>query len=63
MEEDPELRKNVNVYKDPRKLAVDEMDSDNDETPKITLAEMLDEMSLDQAAAAADQDEGDEMQE
>jgi hypothetical protein len=48
LEEDPELRKNVNVYKDPKKVpAVDESEIDEqDGVPRITLAEMLDEMTI-----------------
>ena len=48
LEEDPELRKNVNVYKDASKvagqMAVDDQDSvaDSQDIPQITLAEMLD---------------------
>ena len=48
LEEDPELRKNVNVYRDPNKVAVDDSESDPSEAvPRITLAEMLDEMTID----------------
>jgi len=52
LEEDPELRKNVNVYKDASKLscsmAVDDQDtaSDSEEIPQITLAEMLDDLDI-----------------
>ena len=52
LEEDPELRKNVNVYKDPSKnagqMAVDDQDSvaDSLDIPQITLAEMLDDLDL-----------------
>ena len=48
LEEDPELRTNVNIYRDPNKVAVDDSDSDaGDAVPRITLAEMLDEMTID----------------
>ncbi|TRY72523.1 hypothetical protein TCAL_10508 [Tigriopus californicus] len=46
LEEDPDLRRNVNVYKDIRKVTVDETDSESGDVPKISLAEMLDEMTL-----------------
>ena len=52
LEEDPELRKNVNVYKDTTKLsgqmAVDDQDSvsDSQDIPQITLAEMLDDLEI-----------------
>ena len=46
LEEDPDLRQNVNVYKDAKKIAVDTesevTDSDQEAFPQITLAEMLD---------------------
>lgn len=52
LEEDPELRKNVNVYKDASKvagqMAVDDQDSvaDSQDIPQITLAEMLDDLDI-----------------
>ena len=50
LEEDPELRQNVNVYKDARKVAVDSEseigDGDQEAFPQITLAEMLDDLVL-----------------
>ena len=52
LEEDPELRKNVNVYKDASKIAgqmaVDDQDSiaDSQDIPQITLAEMLDDLDI-----------------
>ena len=49
LEEDPELRTNVNIYRDPNMAtAVDDSElSDEDDAPRITLAEMLDEMTID----------------
>ena len=50
LEEDPELRTNVNIYRDPNKVtAVDdsELSEEDDGAPRITLAEMLDEMTID----------------
>jgi len=50
LEEDPELRTNVNIYRDPNKAtAVDdsELSEEDDGAPRITLAEMLDEMTID----------------
>ena len=48
LEEDPELRTNVNIYRDPNKVAVDDSElEDDDGVPRITLAEMLDEMTID----------------
>jgi len=45
LEEDAQLRQNVNIYKDTAKIPVDE-DEDDGECPQITLAEMLDDMEL-----------------
>ena len=51
LEEDPELRTNVNIYRDPNKVAVDDSELSSSEgedgVPRITLAEMLDEMTID----------------
>jgi len=50
LEEDADLRQNVNVYKDPKKIAVDTEsevgDGDQEAFPQITLAEMLDDLNL-----------------
>merc|ERR1719305_9083 len=48
MEEDPELRKHVNVYKDSKKMAVDTESEigEGEAIPQITLAEMLDDLNI-----------------
>ena len=49
LEEDPELRQNVNVYKDARKMAVDQdtaSEGGDQAIPQITLAEMLDDLVM-----------------
>ena len=46
LEEDTELRQHINVYKDTRKIAVDQASEADDEIPQITLAEMLDDLVL-----------------
>merc|ERR1712203_90354 len=50
LEEDPELRKNVNVYKDAAKISgempVDQDSISDSEIPQITLAEMLDDLDI-----------------
>ena len=50
LEEDPELRKNVNVYKDTAKISgempVDQESISDGEIPQITLAEMLDDLEI-----------------
>ena len=64
LEEDPELRKNVNVYKDPSKIsgqmAVDDQDSvsDSEEIPQITLAEMLDDLDIGSEATGGESQSG-----
>ena len=52
LEEDPDLRQNINVYKDSRKIQVqvDDSESDGEHIPQITLEEMLDDLVLDQGS-------------
>ncbi|CAF97404.1 unnamed protein product [Tetraodon nigroviridis] len=45
LEEDEALRKNVNIFRDASKIPV-ESDTDDDGAPQISLAEMLEELSL-----------------
>ncbi|TMS07286.1 60S ribosomal export protein NMD3 [Larimichthys crocea] len=45
LEEDEALRKNVNIYRDVSKIPV-ESDTDDDGAPRISLVEMLEELSL-----------------
>ena len=41
------MRQGVNIYKDPRKMAVDTDDMDDSEyLPQITLQEMLEDLNL-----------------
>lgn len=44
LEEDPEMRQNINIYKDTKKMqmAVDVNDMADPSVPQITLKEMLD---------------------
>uniref|UniRef100_A0A182PB58 60S ribosomal export protein NMD3 n=1 Tax=Anopheles epiroticus TaxID=199890 RepID=A0A182PB58_9DIPT len=48
LEEDPELRQNVNIFKDKNKqqIPVDTNDMDDPSVPRITLEEMLDDLVL-----------------
>lgn len=48
LEEDPLLRQNVNIYKDPKNInmPVDADDADDPHAPGITLEEMLDDLQL-----------------
>ncbi|KAG7215608.1 hypothetical protein INR49_022134 [Caranx melampygus] len=48
LEEDEHLRKNVNIYRDASKIPV-ESDTDDDGAPRISLMEMLEELSLSDA--------------
>ena len=52
LEEDPELRQNVNVYKDARKIAVDDSSEADQDIPQITLAEMLDDLVLEKSESS-----------
>ncbi|CAG9865332.1 unnamed protein product [Phyllotreta striolata] len=48
LEEDPDLRQNINIFKDKTKqIPVDSFDEQNENLPQITLAEMLDDLVLD----------------
>lgn len=49
LEEDPDMRQNVNIFKDSRKqaLPVDTNDMADDMLPQITLEEMLDDLVID----------------
>jgi nonsense-mediated mRNA decay protein 3 len=48
LEEDPAMRQNINIFKDPSKqVAVDSNDQNDDNTaPRITLEEMLDDLVI-----------------
>lgn len=53
LEEDPELRQNVNVFKDSSKMIpVDTNDMDDPSIPRITLEEMLDDLVLEDVEMA-----------
>lgn len=53
LEEDPELRRNVNIFKDKNNMAVDVFDTDYDSNcPRITLEEMLDDLDIDDVEMA-----------
>jgi len=47
LEEDPTTRQHVNIYRDREKMAVDLDDTDDEDVPRITLQEMLEDMQLD----------------
>jgi len=55
LEEDPNLRQNVNIYLDKNKIPVDE-DEDDGDCPQITLAEMLDDLELGEDAGGGEED-------
>lgn len=54
LEEDPEMRQNVNIYKDTKRaqIPVDVNDMDDPSAPQITLDEMLDDLVLDDVEMA-----------
>ncbi|KAF5284483.1 hypothetical protein FQA39_LY17018 [Lamprigera yunnana] len=53
LEEDPEMRKNVNIFKDPSKqIPVDCYDDNYQEGPHITLEEMIDDLQIDDVEMA-----------
>lgn len=48
LEEDPDLRQNVNIFKDNTKqIPVDSGEDTDENVPRITLAEMLDDLVID----------------
>lgn len=48
IEEDPEIRENINIYKDKNKIKAQQISTqvDNDVGPEISLEEMLDELDI-----------------
>jgi len=53
LEEDPELRQNINIFKDSSKqIAVDTYDDADPNAPHITLEEMLDELTIEDVEMA-----------
>lgn len=53
LEEDPELRQNINIFKDTTKqIAVDSYDEMNMNEPHITLEEMLDDLNIEDVEMA-----------
>lgn len=55
LEEDPQYRENVNIYKDKTRIAVETDETDDEGAPQISLQEMLDDLHItdDMANAAA----------
>ena len=56
LEEDTAYRAGVNIYRDSAKLAVDSDDvtSDDDEAPRISLAEMINDLDISEDATGED---------
>ncbi|KAL8594961.1 hypothetical protein ACOMHN_038758 [Nucella lapillus] len=46
LEEDPEMRQGVNIYKDGSKVTVEMSEAEDDDAPTISLQEMLDDLHL-----------------
>eukprot|EP00058_Branchiostoma_floridae_P003994 XP_002589482.1 hypothetical protein BRAFLDRAFT_125192 [Branchiostoma floridae] len=53
LEEDPLYRKDVNIYRDAEKLAV-ESDTDDDDAPRISLQEMLEDLHISEDATGGE---------
>jgi len=49
LEEDPAYREGVNIYRDSSKIRVDTTTDDEGDVPKISLEEMLDDLTLSEA--------------
>lgn len=48
IEEDPEMRQNINIFKDPRKsIPVDTNELSDTSYPQISLEEMLEDLAID----------------
>lgn len=46
LEEDPSYRQNINIYKDASKVSVENVESDDEGLPQISLQEMLDDLNI-----------------
>lgn len=58
LEEDPQLRQNINIFRDSSKqIPVDTNDMDDPSVPKITLEEMLDDLNIEDVEMGNDDDE------
>ncbi|GFR91110.1 60S ribosomal export protein NMD3 [Elysia marginata] len=53
LEEDQAIRENVNIYKDPTKLSVEE-DTDDEGAPQISLQEMLEDLHISEDATGGE---------
>lgn len=54
LEEDSTFRQNVNIYKDHQKLAIDSSDTEDDDIPRISLQEMLDDLHISEDATGGE---------
>lgn len=58
LEEDPQLRQNINIFRDVSKqIPVDTNDMDDPSVPKITLEEMLDDLNIEDVEMGGDDDD------
>jgi len=55
IEEDPNMRQFVNLYRDSAKMPVDEDDEEETGLPQVTLAEMLDDLDIGEDATEGDE--------
>lgn len=62
LEEDPQLRQNINIFRDASKqIPVDTNDMDDPSVPKITLEEMLDDLNIEDVQMGGDDDDDENM--
>ncbi len=62
LEEDPQLRQHINIFRDSSKqIPVDTNDMDDPSVPKITLEEMLDDLNIEDVEMGADDDADENM--
>ncbi|XP_047488518.1 60S ribosomal export protein NMD3-like [Penaeus chinensis] len=60
LEEDQQLRHNVNIYRDTNKLQNTDTESEAGEVPRISLEEMLDDLQIEMEAAGGNDNDGEE---
>lgn len=63
LEEDQQLRSNVNIYRDTDKLQNTDTESEAGEVPRIGLEDMLDDLQIEMEATGGDDEGGEEMDE
>lgn len=54
LEEDPAYRQNINIYKDANKVSVEAEETDDEDAPRISLQEMLDDLHISEDATGGE---------